>query len=152
VTAFYLSNVGLSIEGHFPMTWFRDLYTTLAKLPVASNALTLVAHGPWRLTGYVRPFKQAQWVYETLAGVPEEVVIRLHEAPLEIMTQMGNAHLLRTLREGLVRLNAPAAYQELIKDPKHLLIPGPGIDATSPLYKTLKVTLVEAGFIPQPTP
>jgi hypothetical protein len=166
VTTLYVSNVGLSIEGHFPEKWFRDLYTTLGTLPVSPTALTLIAHGPWQLTGFVRPLKQAQWVYQTLADAPEETVIRLHEAPLEILTQQGNAHLLAAVRQGLVMINAPSLYVELINqiqaDPRVIRELSPdqfrewsakkvsGVDTGSAVFRTVMVTLAEAGFIQLP--
>lgn len=166
VNAFYLSNVGISLEGHFPESWFRDLYRTLGQLPVSPGALTLISQGPWRLTGYVRTFKTAQWVYNTLADVPEQTAIRLHEAPLEILTQLGPAQLLPSLLRGLTDIAAPPTYAELVRqiqtDPsairslnpdqfrawaaKHL----PGIDPDSPVFRTIWITLTEAGFLPQP--
>jgi hypothetical protein len=166
VTTLYLSNVGLSIEGHFPEKWFRELYATLGTLPVTPNALTLVAHGPWQLTGFVRPLKQAQWVYQTLADVPEQTVIRLHEAPLEILTQQGNAKLLAALRQGLMTIGAPQSYVELMKqiqaNPQAIRPLTPDqfrdwsakrvadIDMGSPVFRTMMVTLAESGFIQLP--
>ena len=161
VTTLYLSNVGLSIEGHFPETWFRDLYKTLlAELPVTPRALTLIAHGPWQLTGYVRSLKQAQWVYQTLADVPQQTVIRLHEAPLEVLTQNGAAKLIPAMRQGLDTLNAPRPYLDLLRqiesDPTAIRTLTADqfsawsatrvkeIDLKSDIFKTMLVTLAEA--------
>jgi hypothetical protein len=165
VTTLYISNVGLSIEGHFPETWFRDLYATLGRLPVTPGALTLIAHGPWQLTGYVRTLKTAQWVYNTLAEVPEQTVIRLHEAPLEILTQQGPSQLLPAIRRGLVTLNAGAPYLELVqqiqKSPAAVrsmsadqfrewsVVHAHGIEVNSPVFRTICVTLSEGGFLAQ---
>jgi hypothetical protein len=167
VTTLYISNVGLSVDGHFPETWFRDLYSTLGRLPVTPQALTLVAHGPWQLTGYVRSLKQAQWVYQTLADVPEQIVIRLHEAPLEILTQLGESKLLPALRQGLTTLHATQPYFYLLDQIRsnpsalHSLRPDQfrdwstkqvtAIDTSSPLFKTLLVTLTEAGALLPPS-
>jgi len=166
VTALYISNVGLSIEGHFPETWFRDLYATLGQLPVTSGALTFISQGPWKLTGYVRTLKMAQWVYNTLAGVPVETAIRIHESPLEIFTQLGPANLLPAIRRGLSDITAPAPYTELVQQIQNnagtvrSLSPdqfrewaikhAPGIDSNSPTFKTIETTLTEAGFLQQP--
>jgi hypothetical protein len=163
VTTLYISNVGLSIEGHFPETWFRDLYTTLGRLPVTPNALTMIAQGPWQLTGYVRTLKQAQWVYQMLAEVPEQTVIRLHEAPLEMLTQGGPAKLLTAIRQGLTTLNAPRPYFDLVEQIQgnlpaiRSLSPDQfrnwarqrvtGIDAGSAIFTTLLVTLTESNFL-----
>jgi hypothetical protein len=157
VTTLYLSNVGLSVEGHFPETWFRDLYTTLGRLPVTADALTLIAQGPWQLTGFVRSLKQAQWVYQTLADVPEQTAIRLHEAPLEILTQLGPTKLLPSLRQGLVTIKAPPAYADLLQPSIRGMSGGqfrewaskrvPGIDTGSAVFKALLVTLTEAGWL-----
>ena len=168
VTTLYLSNVGLSIEGHFPETWFRDLYTTLlAELPVTPQALTLIAHGPWQLTGYVRPLRQAQWVYQTLADVPQQTVIRLHEAPLEVLTQQGAAKLIPAMRQGLDTLNAPRPYHDLLRqvesDPAAIRTFTADqfsawsasrvkeIDVKSNIFKTMLVTLTEAMLLAPPT-
>lgn len=166
VTVLYISNVGLSIEGHFPETWFRGLYSTLGELPVTPATLTLIAHGPWQLTGWVRSLKSAQWVYGTLADVPVETAIRLHEAPLEILTQLGPGSLLAAIQRGMADIAAPKAYRDLVRqiqnnpsairslDPAGFrdwsLKHAPGIDTDSPIFKTLFVTLTEAGFLPQP--
>ena len=166
VTALYISNVGLSTEGHFPETWFRDLYATLGQLPVAPGALTLIAQGPWQLTGFVRTLKMAQWVYHELAGVPEQTAIRIHEAPLEILTQLGPSNLLPAIRRGLVAITAPLPYQELVRqiqskpaavsslNPDQFrewsIQHAPGIDPNSPIFKTIWVTLTESGFLPKP--
>jgi hypothetical protein len=166
VTALYLSNVGLSIEGHFPETWFRDLYNTLGQLPVTPGALTLIAHGPWRLTGYVRSLKMAQWVYATLAGVPEQTAIRVHEAPLEILTQLGPNSVLPAMRRGLADIAAPPPYLELLQQTQNnatavrSLSPdqfrqwsvkhAPGIDPESPTFNAIQVTLTEAGILSGP--
>jgi hypothetical protein len=163
VTTLYISNVGLSIEGHFAETWFRDLYTTLGQLPVTPQALTMIAQGPWQLTGYVRTLKQAQWVYQTLADVPEQTVIRLHEAPLEILTQLGPARFFLAIRQGLVTLNAPQPYLDLVQqiqaNPSAVrsLNPAqfrewsarrvPAIETGSAIFKTMLVTLTESGFV-----
>jgi hypothetical protein len=163
VTGLYISNVGLSIEGHFPEAWFRDLYATLGRLPVTPQALTLIAQGPWQLTGYVRTLKQAQWVYTTLADVPEQTAIRLHEAPLENLIQLGAAKVLPSIEQGLVTLNARKPYRDLVQQIRdnpatlHSLTPEqfrewsvrrvPGIDTGSPVFKTMLVTLVEANFL-----
>ena len=40
VTVLYTSNVGSTVEGHFPETWFRDLYATLGQLPLTPDALS----------------------------------------------------------------------------------------------------------------
>ena len=166
VSVLYLSNVGLSIEGHFPETWFRDLYTTLGELPVTPATLTLIAHGPWQLTGWVRSLKSAQWVYTTLSGVPVETAIRLHEAPLEILTQLGPGSLPAAIQRGLTAIAAPPPYVELVQqiqgNPPAIralnrqefrewsLKHAPGIDPDSPTFKTIYVTLTEAGYLPQP--
>jgi len=166
VSTLYISNVGLSIEGHFPETWFRDLYATLGQLPLTAGALTFISQGPWKLTGYVRSLKMAQWVYGTLADVPEQTAIRLHEAPLEILTQLGPISLLPAIRRGLTDIAAPAPYLELVqqiqKNPAAVsalkadqfldwaMQYAPGIDANSPIFRTIRVTLTEAGFLPQP--
>ena len=166
VTTLYLSNVGLSVEGHFPAAWFRDLYARLGGLPVAPGALTLVAHGPWRLTGFVRSLKQAQWIYQTLSDVPEQTLIRLHEAPLEILTQQGPANLLPAVAQALDTLKAPAPYRDLLRqiqsDPSAIraLTPdkfrewsaarAPAVDTNSTIFKTMLVTLVESGFLTAP--
>lgn len=162
-TVFYVSNVGVSVEGHVPEKWFRDLYQTLGQVPAASDALTLVAHGPWQLTGYVRSLQQAQWVYGMLAEVPEQTAIRLHEAPLEIMTQQGVAKLLPAIRRGLAAIQAPKAYEELLikieskpeairfQTPaqfrKWARLAVPGVDVGSPVFRTIMVTLAEAGYL-----
>ncbi len=167
VTTLYISNVGISMEGHFPETWFRDLYNTLAQLPVTPGALTLVAQGPWQLTGYVRTLKQAQWVYNTLSDVPEQTAIRLHEAPLEILTQLGPSKLLPALDRGLTVLNAPAPYIDLVRQIQNKqaavrsMTPDqfrvwsikvvPLIDISSAIFKTLTVTLVESNLLVQPS-
>ncbi len=163
VTALYISNVGLSVEGHFPEIWFRDLYTTLGALPVTPRTLTMIAHGPWQLTGYVRSLKQAQWVYQTLADVPEQTVIRLHEAPLEILTQSGASRLLPAMRQGLTTLNAPQPYLDLLQqiqaDPSAIRSMTPeqfrgwaakrvaALNPSAAIFKTMLVTLSEAGFL-----
>jgi hypothetical protein len=163
VTTLYISNVGLSVDGHFPETWFRDLYTTLGRLPVTPQALTLIAHGPWQLTGFVRSLKQAQWVYQTLADVPEQTVIRLHEAPLEVLTQLGPAQLLPSMRKGLTTINAPQTYTDLLHQvqvhtsevrlltspqfPEWAMKQIKGLDTNSPVFRTIMVTLTEAGFL-----
>jgi len=152
VRALYLSNVGISTEGHFPEAWFRDLYHKLgAELPVTPNALTLIAQGPWQLTGYVRTLKQAIWVYDQLAGVPEETAIRLHEAPLEILVQLGPSQLIPALRKGLVSLHSAPAYalmlDRLEAGKSEDLEKSPGVDPRSPTYKAIYCTLVEAGRV-----
>jgi hypothetical protein len=166
VTVIYTSNVGSTIEGHFPGTWFRDLYATLGRLPVAPHALTFISQGPWQLTGYVRSLNSAQWVYSTLAAVPVETVIRLHEAPLEVLTQLGPGSLLASIGRGMETINAPAPYRELLKQIQNhqaairLLNPdqfrewsvrqSPGVDPGSATFQTLWVTLTEAGVLPRP--
>jgi hypothetical protein len=163
VTTLYTSNVGLSVEGHFPETWFRDLYATLGRLPVTPDALTLIAQGPWQLTGFVRSLKQAQWVYQTLADVPEQTAIRLHEAPLEILTQLGPTKLLPSIRQGLTTINAPKLYLDLLQQIQanassvRAMNAGqfrewsakrvPGIDTNSAVFKTILVTLTESGWL-----
>jgi hypothetical protein len=166
VTVLYISNVGSTVEGHFPETWFRDLYATLGQLPVTPQALTFISQGPWQLTGYVRPLKSAQWVYSVLAPVPVETVIRLHEAPLEVLTQLGPASLLASMERGLESINAPSPYRELMKQIQNHLTAirslsgdqfrewsvrqAPGVDTGSAIFKTVWVTLTEAGFLPHP--
>jgi len=162
VTTLYLSNVGLSVEGHFPITWFRDLYATLETLPVTPGAMTLVAHGPWRLTAFVRSLKQAEWVYRTLADVPEETVIRLHEAPLEMLVQRGSAQVFPALRQGLAAVGAPPVYLDLLRAveadavrvrrmrPAEFTQWAKGIDVRSPIFRTIMVTLLEAELISPP--
>jgi hypothetical protein len=166
VTALYISNVGLSIEGHFPETWFRDLYATLGQLPVTPGTLTFISHGPWKLTGYIRTLKMAQWVYTAMAGVPEQTAIRVHEAPLEILTQLGPASLLPAIRRGLADIAAPPPYQDLVEQiqkntgavtslsPEQFrewsIKRAPGIDVNSPTFEAIQVTLTEAGVLPKP--
>lgn len=163
VTVLYISNVGLSVEGHFPGTWFRDLYLTLGHLPVTGETQTLIAQGPWQLTGYVRTLRQAQWVYQALADVPEQTAIRLHEAPLEILLQLGPAKVLPAIRQGLGTLKAPQTYVDLVEriqanpDAIRALTPDQfgqwslkqvaGIDPASPIFKTIMVTLTESDFL-----
>ena len=152
VTALYLSNVGISTEGHFPGSWFRDLYHKLgAELPVTPNALTLIAQGPWQLTGYVRTLKQAIWVYDQMADVPQEIAIRLHEAPLEIQVQMGPSQLIPALRKGLASVHAAPAYVQMLDrleaGNSGDLEKSPGVDPRSPVYKAIYCTLVEAGRV-----
>jgi hypothetical protein len=150
VTGIYLSNVGISTEGHFPESWFRDLYHRLGtEMPVTPNALTLIAQGPWELTGYVRTLKQAIWVYDRLADVPEEIAIRLHEAPLEILVQLGPSQLIPALRKGLAALHTDPGYalmlDRLEAGKSADLEKSPGVDPRSPVYKAIYCTLVEAG-------
>ena len=165
VTALYISNVGISVEGHLPETWFRDLYSTLGRLPVTPDALTLIAQGPWQLTAFIRSLKQAQWVYQTLADVPEQTAIRLHEAPLEILTQLGPGKLLPSIRQGLTTIGAPKAYLDLLQQiqanassvramdaaqfQEWATKRVPGIDIHSAVFKTVMVTLVESGYLAQ---
>jgi len=166
VTTLYISNVGVSTEGHFPETWFRDLYATLGQLPVTGGALTLIAQGPWQLTGFVRTLTMAQWVYRTLAEVPEQTAIRLHEAPLEILTQLGPSNLLPAIERGLADIAAPPPYREMVQQIRSRpaairsltldqfrqwsIQHAPGTDPNSPIFKTIWVTLTESGFLPTP--
>lgn len=162
-TVLYTSNVGSTVDGHFPEAWFRDLYAALGQLPVRPATLTFISQGPWQLTGYVRSLQTAQWVYSTLADVPVEVGIRLNEAPLEILTQLGPGKLLAGIDRGLQTLNAPAPYRELLKQIQNnqsdiremkpdrfrewAARQSPGVDPNSPIFKTVWVTLAEAGFV-----
>lgn len=166
VTGIYLSNVGASVEGHFPMTWFRDLYTTLSQLPLAPNARTLIAQGPRRLTAFAQPFTQAKWAHDVLADIPEAYAIHLHEAPLEAGVQMGRAAVLPALRQRLTQVDVtPAPYQALLQrmesepgaiqflHPEQLrawsIKAVPGIDTKSFAFRAIAVTLVEAGLTQQ---
>ena len=166
VSTLYISNVGLSVEGHFPEIWFRDLYRTLTELPVTPQTLTLIAHGPWQLTGFVRSLRQAQWVYQTLADVPEQTVIRLHEAPLEVLTQLGPTQFLPSIHKGLAAIHAPQPYSDLLQQVQiHLSdVRGlncnqfdewsvkrvKGVDLNSAVYRTMMVALTEGGLLAGP--
>src|SRR5262249_11558058 len=101
--------------------------------------------------------------YRTLADVPEQTVIRLHEAPLEIVTQLGLAKLLPALQQGMTNLKVPQPYFDLLKqiqsNPSELKTLTTatfgewsarkvrGIDTQSPIFKTLLVTLAECGLL-----
>lgn len=163
VTGIYLSNVGASVEGHFPMTWFRDMYAALSKLPLAPNAMTLIAQGPWRLTAFAQPFAQARWAHDALADIPEPYAIHLHEAPLEAGIQLGRAAVLPSLRQRLTQVDVkPEPYRTLLQRIEseqgsiQFLTPelfrawamkvSPGIDTKSFAFRTISVTLIEAGL------
>jgi hypothetical protein len=164
VTGIYLSNVGASVEGHLPMTWFRDMYAALAKLPLAPNAMTLVALGPWRLTAFAQPFAQAKWAHEALADLPVQYAIQLHEAPLEAGVQLGRAAVLTALRQRLAQVDVKAGpYQALLQriegEPGAIQFldaaqfrgwaakAGLGVDTGSFAFRAIAVTLVEAGYL-----
>jgi hypothetical protein len=164
VTGLYLSNVGASVEGHFPMTWFRDLYATLAKLPLAPDAVDLVAQGPWRLTAFAEPFARAKWAHDVLADIPESYAIQLHEAPLEAGVQLGRAAVLGALRQRLSQVEPKAdacvaLIRRIEEDPAAVQFfdsaefrvwaakAVPGLDTQSGAFRTIAVTLVEAGYL-----
>ena len=102
----------------------------------------------------------AQWVYSMLAGIPEQTAIRVHEAPLEILTQLGPGNLLPAVRRGLSDIAAPPAYLELVQqiqsNPAAVssLSPDqfrewsakrkPGVDQNSAIFKAIEVTLVRS--------
>jgi hypothetical protein len=164
VTGIYLSNVGASVEGHFPMTWFRDMYAALAGLPLSPHAMALIAQGPWRLTAFAQPFTQAKWAHETLAQIPESYAIQLHEAPLEAGVQLGRAAVLPSLRQRLTQVDVkPGPYQALLQrieaEPEAIQFfdiaqfgewsvkAAPGVDTGSFTFRAIAVTLVEAGYL-----
>ncbi len=164
VTGIYLSNVGASVEGHFPMTWFQQLYARLAQLPLSRTAMTLIAQGPWRLTAFAQPFTVAKWAHDTLADIPEATAIQLHEAPLEAGVQLGRASVLIALRQrlGQSKTSPPACVDLIAKleqDPGAVQFLDaaqfatwaaktiPGLDTQTPEFRAIAVTLTEAGYL-----
>ena len=93
-------------------------------------------------------------------------MIRLHEAPLEVLTQLGASKLLGAIRQGLVTLHAPQVYLDLVQqiqaNPGAIRSLSPAqfgewaagrvktIDLNSPIFRTMVVTLTEADFLNRP--
>jgi hypothetical protein len=166
VTGLYLSNVGASVGGHFPMTWFRDMYAGLARLPLASNAMNLIAQGPRGLTAFAQPFAQAKWVHDALSDIPESYAIQLHEAPLEAGVQLGRQAVLPSLQQRLAQADVKAEsytamLMEIEKNPGVIQFfdmaqfrgwcakQFPALDTGSGAFRTIAVTLVESGYLQQ---
>lgn len=97
MTFLYLSNVGASIQGHQPPGYFSQLYRALGALPLASNAVTLIAQGA--NVAYLRSYARAVTFYDSLAPLSVEEMARLVELPLSYAVLGSREDAIRKFEE-----------------------------------------------------